>query len=135
MRGRRAAGWQQDQTLRGQSSLKKLGWGVGAAGPQGSRDTLGRRVLIYVTECVCTFDGKLMATCLPSTHIMWVRVFGSICHMDSYTPRLGEGEGTYHFSSGTPAMTQPNNNSLQICESTHLRIMRAAYKGKSLLII
>lgn len=119
LRGRRAAGWQQDQTHRGQSSLKRPGWGVGAAGPQGSRDTLGGK-----SACLCDWMyvhvwSKAHAY-LESMHIiMWVCVSGSVCHMDSYTPRLEkERGGNIPSHQCTPAVLQPNNNSAQICEST-----------------
>lgn len=99
LRGRGAVGWQQDQTHRGQSSLKRPGWGVDATGPQVSRDTLGGRVLVHVTVYVHVWS-KAHA-CLESMHIiMWIRVSESICHMNSHTLSLGSrGEGTSHIFS------------------------------------
>lgn len=72
LRGRGAAGWQQDQTHRGQSSLERPGWGVGASRPQVSRDTLWGRVVVYVTVVYAHVWSKAHA-CLESMHIiMWV---------------------------------------------------------------
>lgn len=128
LRGRGAAGWQQDQTHRGQSSLKRPGWGVGAAGPQVSRDTLGGRVLVYVTVVYVDVWSKAHA-CLELMHIiMWVGVSDSICHMDSHTLSLdgeGRGVGTSHLSS-TLQQCRSLTTILQICESTQCD---GEYKG------
>lgn len=51
-------GWQQDQTHRGQSSLKRPGWGGGGGGLWELR---GPKCLFYVAVCTGVFDRKLVS--------------------------------------------------------------------------
>lgn len=93
LRGRGAAGWQQDQKHRGQSSLKRPGWGWEPRGPQ---------CLFYVAVCVC-------ACLIESSRLLRVNAYNNegtcfwqhMSHLFTHIERaLGSrGEGTTQLFS------------------------------------
>lgn len=80
-------GWHQDQTHKDPFSLRKpsLG-GLGAAGPQMSRDTVERMVLVYMAVCTHMFDREHMLSAYNN-----VCISDSVLHMYTHTHRaMGE---------------------------------------------